>query len=397
MKVLQICYKLPFPGHDGGEYSLLQSALGLLKQEEIDLTILAIHQIGKSDNQVPKDFIKKTNFTSINVNTKVTKRGLVNSLFSKKSYLVSRYQSKKFESEIISILQKQEFDIIQIEHVYLGLYIDTIRKYSKAKIVLRTQNIEYQLWESIGRITRNPIKRKYLLSQSKKLKKWEVEIFPKVDAVITLTNQDEQLLKKNAPLVRTITIPVAFEFDRQKKTNIANHKYPKFYFIGSFDWLPNIQGITWLMKEILPVTIKRIPEIEIHIAGKKIPKSFFKFESKNLKFHPEIADAKTYVSEMDVLLVPLISGGGMKIKIMEALCLGKKVIGTKESIHGFEKFVNSVNSAENSAEFIHLIEKVFLEFQTNCESNSEQNQLIWEEFDNNSTGLKMTKFYKSLF
>lgn len=398
MRVLQICYKLPFPGYDGGEYSIQQSALGLMKQNEIDLTVLAIHQLGKSndDTIIPEEFQLKTNFKSIPVNTSVRLSGIFRTFFSKISYLSSRYHSKEFEKAIILTLQGKKFDVIQLEHAYLGIYSELIRKYSDAKLILRSQNIEFQLWESISHHTINPFKKFYLNSQIKKLKKFEIRTIKEMDAVITLTEKDENVIKKMDIKIPTKTIPVGFNFETRVQAEPSKNLKPKFYFIGSFDWLPNFQGLAWFIEEIMPELLKRIPEIEIHIAGKHISEFFLKKGSKNLIFHPSIKDSKAFISEMDILIVPLRSGGGMKIKIMEALCLGKNVICTKGSHHGFEQFLPFIDLAEDENEFIKQIIHNF----NNFKSTSKMSQILldrsFQHFDNSNTGKQMLDFYKLL-
>src|SRR6202012_5368856 len=102
-------------------------------------------------------------------------------VFSRKSYHVSRFANPGFKKELINTLKRYEFDVVHIEGLYLCLYIDTIRKYSKAKISLRAHNLEYLIWERLAENERNPLKRPYLDILTRRLLKFEAKSIKKVD------------------------------------------------------------------------------------------------------------------------------------------------------------------------------------------------------------------------
>jgi len=113
-------------------------------------------------------------------------------LFTTQSYFVSRFFFKDYEIELINKLKSHHFDIIQIEGVFMCSYIPIIKKYSKAKIVLRSHNVEHQIWERHLLIEKNFLKKTYLTLQNNRLKTFEINAFNLVDAIVTITDEDKK-------------------------------------------------------------------------------------------------------------------------------------------------------------------------------------------------------------
>ncbi|MDQ3017884.1 MAG: glycosyltransferase family 4 protein, partial [Bacteroidota bacterium] len=108
-------------------------------------------------------------------------------------------------------------------------------------------------------------------------------------------------------------------------------------FIGSLDWVPNIEGLEWFLSNCWPLINKNWPGITLHIAGRNTPKNLSELRLPNVIIHGEVDDATAFISSHSVMIVPLFSGSGMRVKIVEGMFLGKAVISTslgKEGIEG---------------------------------------------------------------
>ena len=110
------------------------------------------------------------------------------------------------------------------------------------------------------------------------------------------------------------------------------------------DWLPNVEGIENFILEIFPEILKSFPAIELHLAGKAMPDSFNKHKSKNIFIHGQVEDSNTFIANFDTLIVPIESGSGIRVKVLEAMAQGKTVISTSQGIDGID--------AENGKEFL---------------------------------------------
>jgi glycosyltransferase involved in cell wall biosynthesis len=340
MKILQLCYKMPYPMHDGGEYSLYHSALSLLTQEGIELKCLAINtpkfMVNPSD--LPLEFREATNFECITVDTRVKPFHALINLFSHKSYFVTRFYSSKLRDKLISVLKNESYDLILLEHLYLCIYLPCIREHSSARVVLRAQNVEHSLWKRYLVAHTQWFTHWYLAIATRRLETFETEMCGKVDGIITLTDQDQKELKILQTKTPFKTIPLGFDFKRLATYDFESqfrHK-PVVYHLGSMDWLPNVQGIQWFIKEVFPILVTKRPEIEIHLAGKKMPQWIYKFQSSNLVIDGEVPDSLQYQSDKPILIVPLLSGSGIRVKIIEGLALGKTIVSTTLGATGID-------------------------------------------------------------
>ncbi len=338
MKVLQLCYKMPYPIRDGGEYSIYHSGLSLMTQENVELKVIAINspKFWVEVEDMPKSYREATRFEAIQVDTRIKLPALLKNLFSRQSYFVSRFYDPAFEQKLIEVLQHESFDILLLEHVYLCCYLECLRKHSKAKVVLRAQNIEFQLWESYTRHHKNPVLKAYLGLNTRKLKRFEKAMFNQLDGLIALTENDKNQLVRFAPETPAVSIAIGFDFDKLKgyDAQLQFRDPPLIYHLGSMDWRPNIQGVSWFISEVLPLLIQQRPDIRIHLAGKKMPASFYEHASPQLIIDGEVEDAMQYQQDKAILIVPLLSGGGIRVKIIEGLAMGKTIVSTTKGAEG---------------------------------------------------------------
>jgi hypothetical protein len=133
LKVLQISNKAPFPANDGSSIAIYNMARGL-SENGVELHLISINtkKHFKPDSMVPLEFKANTRYKSVYKNTNVTAAGALRNLFSRASYFVSRFYFKEFEEKLVYALGMVDFDIVQLEGLFMGVYIYVIRKHSRA-------------------------------------------------------------------------------------------------------------------------------------------------------------------------------------------------------------------------------------------------------------------------
>ena len=400
MKILLLCHKMPYPLHDGGAYSSYYTSLGLASQN-MNVKVLAINTPKNwiDTNRIPDDFVKKTKFEFSKVDTRFKPLHAFLNLFGERSYFVERFFSKTFNTDLIRILKKENYDIVHLEHLYLSLYIDTIRKHSKASIVLRPQNVENQVWKRVLKNNIQPVKKVYLKVATKRLEKFEMEVSKKVDGIIAISPGDAETFKIYAPKTPLIEVPAGFDFNSLSLYDFNKQftNFPIFYHLGSMDWYPNIQGVRWFVKEVLPVIKTDCPDFVFRLAGKKMPRWIDKLQSKNLAIDGEPKDALKYHEDKAVMIVPLLSGGGLRVKIIEGMALGKTIISTSIGAEGIP-YTDQQNIliADDAETFADQIKRCMgsKEFCRNIGKHAQK--LAIEKYDYQKTTKKMISFYKSL-
>ena len=143
------------------------------------------------------------------------------------------------------------------------------------------------------------------------------------------------ILNSHNPKGKVISFGIDIE-DYQADDNYMPSDIPELFHIGSMNWLPNIEGIEWFIENVWPLIIEQYPSITFTIAGRNIPNQFYAKNIKNFKVEGEVPDAKQFMLSKDIMIVPLLSGSGIRIKIIEGMALGKTIITTSIGAEGLD-------------------------------------------------------------
>ena len=179
MNILMLCNKSPYPASEGGPMAMNSIVTGLLEAGH-KVKILAVNseKYHIKEKDIPKNYKSKTNIELIDVDLRIRPLKAFKNLFTDESYHVERFISQQFTNKLIEILKKDRYDIVQLEMIYMAPYIETIRQYSDAKIILRAHNVEHLIWDRIAKETKFLPKRWYINHLVRTLKKFEMETLP---------------------------------------------------------------------------------------------------------------------------------------------------------------------------------------------------------------------------
>lgn len=322
---------------------------------------------------LPCDYLADTGFESVVVDTTIKPLRLLTNVFRSESYFIERFISRDFAAKLRNILRSESFDIIQLEHLYLCKYIDTIKRYSDAKIVLRPQNVEYVIWERYIKNVRNPLKKVFLRIAVKRLKLYEQQVIQELDGVIPLTGEDAALFSSFSGETPMAVVPMGYDYDKIEKYDFDkqfSHK-PVIYHLGAMDWLPNVEAVQWFIGSVIPYLAERRFSAKIIIAGRKMPSWVLKHKSGILEITGEVNNPLEFQEDKQIMIVPLWSGSGIRAKIIEGLALGKTIITTSIGAQGIDyengrniiiadtpsEFADQIIKCANSVEFCRSISK----------------------------------------
>ncbi len=400
MKVLQLCHKIPWPPLDGGSQAIHYTSIGL-HDIGVDLQVLAINASRKfvEGNTLPEKYRGKIKVTKVSVDTRVKAKDAVLNIFSKDSYFISRFRSAEFEKALVEKLNSRSFDIIQLEHLYMCLYINCIRKHSDAKIIFRPQNVEYIVWERYLKNSRFSFKKLLIRLACRRLKRFEKAVISQLDGIIAITADDAAVFRKIDKKAAIVDIPLGFDFSRLSNYNL-NKQYespPCIYHLGSMDWLPNLEAIKWFLKEIYPLLRKKAPLLKIHLAGNNMPNWILEMKDEYLIASGKITETLSYQEDKMMLIVPLLSGSGIRAKIIEGMALGKTIISTTVGAQGI-KYQKNVDLliADTVEEFCNCILRC-AESPELCRQVGQQARILAEkEYEYKNCATEMVKFYQNL-
>ncbi len=397
MRILQICNKAPYPANDGSSIAIYNMSLGFI-ENEADLYLLTINtkKHFKPDKLVPEEFKRRSKYVSVYKNTNVNPAGLILNLLSKESYFLSRFYFRAFKNKLIEVLKKNTFDIIHLEGLFVATYIPVIRKYSKAKIAIRAHNIEHLIWDRMIANETNAVKKKYLVLQNERLKKFELSVLPRVDAIVTITDYDKQYLEKLGIKNNYFVSPTGIDVSKYPLQADAEERCSVFHF-GSMDWMPNVEAVEWFLEHVWLKHFIDKTNYTFYIAGRNMPAKLLNINYNNVKIVPDVKDSVHFYNSKEIMVVPLLSGSGMRIKILEGMAMSKAIVSTAIGAEGIPVTQNKNIILANTAEGFALAIKNIAE-NNDLKVHLKENARIFitESFNNKKLVKDLLLFYSNL-
>jgi len=395
MRILVISDKPPWPGTSGGAVAVNAIIKGLLNNGA-EVTVLSAstkkhHPLAVNPDNNP---VNLKRYETVKINTRITLLNLlINLFFSRVPYNVIRFSSTRFRKKLMEILSRNDFDIIQVEGINMSLYIPLIKQYSKASLSFRAHNIESEIWEELAVGARCIAKRLYLKSLAARMKEYEMKLIKICDLIIPITEHDSLFFKKKGKDIPVFTCGFGVDPAPGSKTNKQHEQ--SLVYIGSLDWRPNQEGIVWFLNKVWSQVQEACPNIKMRIAGRNAPGWLIrKFNQAKVEFAGEVEDASAFIHAGTLLIVPLLSGSGIRVRIIQAMALGIPVISTPKGIQGIdvqpgEELFVAHNPEEYKDHIVTLMNQ--RKIRNSVITNAER--FISENYDNNKLTAGLLEFY----
>lgn len=397
MKILQLCIRVPFPASDGATIAMYNITRSFIDNgSEVKVLSFNTNKNFIAEDRIPPEMKKLTGIETVNLDLTVRPLPAFLNMFKGDSYNISRFISAEFEQKLKNILSKNDYDVVHLEGLYVSPYVDLVRKLSKAKIVLRSHNVEYVIWERLASSATNPLKKKYLNFLARRLKKYELGMMNRFDAIVPITPVDEIILRKDGCTVPVKVIPLGVDTKTYPVNENVSMPFSIFH-LGSMDWMPNLDAVNWFLCYVYEKLVAKSPDIKIILAGKDMPQQIKDMASENLIVLDRIQDAKQFMLDKHAMFVPLLSGGGMRVKIIEGMAAGKAIVSTSVGAEGIN-YTNGKNIliADSPGDFCDAVLKLKND-ETLCKSlGSNARKLVEKEYDNKVLGTELLSFYNSL-
>jgi glycosyltransferase involved in cell wall biosynthesis len=310
-------------------------------------------------------------------------------------YNIWRFFSEKFEQQLIELLKKKTYDIIQLEGLPILLYIDSIRKYSKAKIAYRAHNVEHEIWLRLLQYESSFLKKNYFGLLAAQVKKFEINASKKVDLILAISSRDQAFFTSVGCRQAMHVVPACIDEVKLSNDEVTlSHK--DIFFLGALDWLPNQEGLRWFIEQCLPLVTKELPDVVLHIAGRHMPTSFLELKQKNVKVYGEVENAQVFMQERGLMIVPLLSGGGMRIKIIEAMMMQKAIVSTAIGAEGIDcSDGKNIAIADDASTFSRAIINLLEQPHLQVNIAKEARVLALQHYSSMSVTSDLISFYKA--
>jgi len=414
MRILFLCNKSPWPPKEGGPMAMNMLIEGLI-QHGHKVKVLAVnsYKYHIPASSIPDSYQNKTKIELIEVDLHLKPLDAFLNLFTSESYHVKRFISESFRKQVIAALNNEEYHIVQLESLFMCPYISTIREYSDARIVLRAHNIERLIWERIAHESSNPVKKWYIGHLTRTLGKFEDRVVSEVDGILPITATDakyfEGVIQKTihqdlshntrpSEQKQTLVTEIPFGVDAGKYEHPdINIEFPSIFSLGSMNWIPNQEGIRWFIDQVWPDVHRQFPDLKYYLAGRAMPDWMKSLDLPNVSVLGEIEDASRFLAGKAIMVVPIFSGSGIRVKIIEGMAAGKTIISTTLGAEGINyTHRKNILIADSPCEFFEMISICVSDPDTCHKLGREAKQLIRTSYQPAVLIQKLVAFYEQL-
>jgi len=403
MKILWISHILPYPPKGG----VMQRSYNLIKEvaKENEVYLFAFNQkawlptkedIIKAKKEFER-FCKKVEvFELPSDKSKAAWYSLVlKSFFSKDGYTINWTRSKIMAKKIKEFLATNHIDLIHCDTIGLAEYVKDIKEIPKG---LNHHNIESHMMLRRAKREKNPLKKLYFYIEGIKLRKYEKQVCPKFNMNLVVSELDKKRLLNIAPNSKIAVIPNGVDINYFKPLN-SKIKRHNIVFAGRMNAYPNEDAVIWFLKEIWPLLKKEVPDTTFTIAGRNPTPRIKKFAKNDLSILVTgyVDDIRPFIAQAEVYICPIRDGGGTKLKLLDAIAMGKAIVSTSIGAEGLEvKNGEHILIADDPVSFVSQILRIFknLNLRTNL-GNSAKN-LVEKKYSWKIIGKKLNSLYQKM-
>lgn len=252
--------------------------------------------------------------------------------FSRVPVAVGRYRSAAMQARIEALLARNTFDRLVCDFLVATANVQRLSEW-----ILFQHNVESVLWQRRADLARDPVRRIYLRLQARRMRAYERRVCREVGRIIAVSRQDAAAMRALFGVSRVSVVPTGVDVESFAPP-VSPPRLADLVFVGSMDWQPNVEGVLYFVREILPLIKTRRPECTVAIVGRTPPRTISCLSARDPRIlvTGTVDDVRPYLWGSTVSIVPLRIGGGTRLKIYEAMAAGVPVVSTTIGAEGLE-------------------------------------------------------------
>lgn len=232
-----------------------------------------------------------------------------------------------------SRIDRKAFDLIHIDdliiHAVAGYFPVSQRK------IFFCHNLMTLQYRNLYRSRRTALRKLLSFIEYLHIKRYETKALSSMRTVVVLTRPEEKTLRALSPHTTVFRIPLEIDHRLYHPDPRAGKPY-RVVFTGTMSYEPNHEGAIFFIKEILPLILRKCPQTRFFVVGMNPPANLLAFEGNNVTITGAVPSVIEYLKEASVVVVPLLTGGGMRFKILEAFAMAKAIVSTSVGAEGIE-------------------------------------------------------------
>jgi sugar transferase (PEP-CTERM/EpsH1 system associated) len=278
---------------------------------------------------------------------------------SPEPYNLAKYCRPQVRKELTNLLRQESYDVMVCDFLMAAGVIPWEAPIPK---VLFAHNVEAAIWRHHRQVTRNPLWKALAWRETRRMEAAERRYLRAADHVLTVSENDRGVFSAFVEPSKLTVVPTGVDSDyfqpAEATQSAPTQDLPTLVFIGSMDWLPNEDAIFYFMRQVLPLVRREFPAVSLYVVGRNPSQRLQSLAAKtcNLQVTGRVADVRPFLARASVIIVPLRIGGGTRVKVFEAMAMGKAVVSTSLGAEGLAvQHGQNILLADSPAEFAEAV------------------------------------------
>ncbi|MGA2923331.1 MAG: glycosyltransferase family 4 protein [Candidatus Sulfotelmatobacter sp.] len=300
-----------------------------------DVTLLSYYG-GDRDSEYEEAIVQefpaaKTIFTAAPESTLAQSVDYLRRLFQSAPFAVSKFTHRRVQRSLSELLESGAVDVAVCDFLSASQNFPEV---VPTPTVLFQHNVETALWRRMASTESNPIKRIAYKIEAAKMERQERSALHRFRYIVAVSEHDRELMLEMNRNCTISVVPTGVDTQKYAVAPPAQAKPPRIVFTGSMDWEPNIDAVGYFCEQILPPVLSEFPETVFQIVGRNPHPKVKRLASESVQVTGTVPSVADYLRDATVVIVPLRMGGGTRLKIFEAMAMGKAMVSTSVGAEG---------------------------------------------------------------
>ncbi|MCP4542500.1 MAG: glycosyltransferase [Chloroflexi bacterium] len=341
MKVLFLTPQMPYPPRQGAALRNWGLISGLAARHEVSV----LSFFTPEQTPEPVDAMREIcHVETVPFPSRTIRARLRDMLTTRQSDLALRLESEPYARRLADWLANEPFDVVQIGGIEMAPYLDVLdAARPRPLVVFDNLNCEYLLQKrAFLTDLRAPARwpgAAYSFVQWQRLRRYEAQVCRRADRVLAVSDVDAKMLRELVPGLDVTVVPNGVDTQAyQPKSPDPDLQIPEnsLVFTGTMDFRPNVDAILWFAQKVLPRVQAEVPDVHLFVVGQRPHRRL-----AGLQDNPAITltgwvkDTRPYIAAAAVYVAPLRIGGGTRLKLLEAMAIGRPVVATRLGAEGY--------------------------------------------------------------
>lgn len=357
--ILLLTPQIPYPPRQGTALRNWGILRGLAAHHHVSLLTFAAPDQSSEPPTPLSDIVERV--AIVPQPTRTTRDRLRDLLTSPHPDLILRLESSVFGQQLQAWLDAYPFDWLQVEGLEMAPYLPLPSQstgYRLPSTIFDDHNCEYVLQKRAGSADLRRLQRwpaaLYSAIQWRRLRRYEAAICRRAELVIAVSEADAQALRRVVPTLDPLVIPNGITVAEYATfTERADLDQPAFVFTGTMDFRPNVDGALWFAAEVWPRIRAALPHARLYLVGRHPHRRLdvLRAARHGIIITGSVPDTRPYINAATVYVVPLLVGGGTRLKLLEATSMGKAIVSTTLGAEGFTRPEEAMQLANDPVAF----------------------------------------------